>query len=427
MWFREYPDAVIVHGKVRSTLYFLGDKKVIHLTKTESDIMKALENNEVEDVGKEFGEVITKRAIKELLNYGIGNLYKTKVLAEKYKPYTTFEIPDYFQERLVIHNFYIQVDEDDPYDYYEAIHNEKVIVEEGCNSCLITAKLHESIAKYYCHIYDNLNKIKEIQINRVKLFGGNILKQWNRVKGLIEYLETVYGTNIDMVLPVVQLTEEIIKYFSEHNINIVISILAHYVNDTTFKKHFEDMNHELEKNNVDYSCNIIIDSSYPIDMEKIRLYLSEFKPLATNYTHIIHNNREGLVALPVGTDRIENIDMDMYHARKKFNYCRMGVIAINMDGSIRPCIFSINKIGHLSEGLIQVFEKNLHTKYWRFTKDNVNPCKQCENRYACVDCSILEEKCNLSESNIKIFCEYDFNKGVWINGEIEREDFAWKL
>ena len=72
-----------------------------------------------------------------------------------------------------------------------------------------------------------------------------------------------------------------------------------------------------------------------------------------------------------------------------------------------------------------VFEKDLHTKFWRHSKEDVQRCRGCENRYACMDCASLEEYIDQDEKYLSVLCNYNPEEGIWVDEALREEDFAW--
>ena len=81
--------------------------------------------------------------------------------------------------------------------------------------------------------------------------------------------------------------------------------------------------------------------------------------------------------------------MDDYFYRHKYNPCLQGNIAITGDGNILPC------------------------PNWKLTKDLSETCSECEYRYFCSDCSLIEMAVSKGKLNKKVFCLYDQENGIW--------------
>lgn len=52
-------------------------------------------------------------------------------------------------------------------------------------------------------------------------------------------------------------------------------------------------------------------------------------------------------------------------------------------------------------------------EYWRFNKENVAVCRDCEYKYSCSDCSLLEWNSSNDNNLQGIFCDYNVDNGSW--------------
>ncbi|MEW6456755.1 MAG: radical SAM protein [Acidobacteriota bacterium] len=93
---------------------------------------------------------------------------------------------------------------------------------------------------------------------------------------------------------------------------------------------------------------------------------------------------------------MNGVTKDQYFFNKERNPCWYGKIAISYDGNIRPCIMATSyTMGSIfKKSLIDVFREDIQMKWWTFTKDKINKCRDCEFRYACSDCRPIESRDN---------------------------------
>lgn len=63
------------------------------------------------------------------------------------------------------------------------------------------------------------------------------------------------------------------------------------------------------------------------------------------------------------------------------------------------------------DDLVSAFRSGKVEAMWRFTKKNVLVCKNCEYRFSCSDCSILEWALSEDQSLHKVFCSYIPERG----------------
>ena len=106
----------------------------------------------------------------------------------------------------------------------------------------------------------------------------------------------------------------------------------------------------------------------------------------------------------------ENMKADaftfFYH--RKFNPCWGNKIAVGSDGSIRPCLWSENILGNISNSNIRsMIIAGDFDEYWELTKDKIDTCKDCEYRRGCTDCRVLALKETGSISAKHPSCQYN--------------------
>lgn len=98
-----------------------------------------------------------------------------------------------------------------------------------------------------------------------------------------------------------------------------------------------------------------------------------------------------------------------------YNPCWKGKVNITADGTVVPCVFARDRVaGNLrEETLSEVIDRGLRP-YWRFTKDQIETCQDCEFRYACSDCRPLAAGWNDNNLSARTYgCGYDPYSGKW--------------
>ncbi|ASJ15859.1 Fe-S oxidoreductase [Thermococcus chitonophagus] len=75
-----------------------------------------------------------------------------------------------------------------------------------------------------------------------------------------------------------------------------------------------------------------------------------------------------------------------------YNNCMSGLVAVTPEGFVTPCpLLRKFIVGDVSrESLRSIVKKQRLKKFWKLTKDNIDPCKTCSLRYVCHDCRALE-------------------------------------
>lgn len=108
---------------------------------------------------------------------------------------------------------------------------------------------------------------------------------------------------------------------------------------------------------------------------------------------------------------------EMFDRNISFNSCWFGKLVITENGKVLPCVFARHhEIGNVRIDTIKdlLYKSTELDYYWRLTVCELNNCKSCEYKYACIDCRPLAEGAsNIHEKNPR--CLYNPYEGVWGN------------
>lgn len=119
-----------------------------------------------------------------------------------------------------------------------------------------------------------------------------------------------------------------------------------------------------------------------------------------------------------GPARVPQVGPEEMFSRRHVNHCLDRAIAVTADRQVRVCPMIEERLGDLSsEPLQRVFAERRMNRYWKMTKDVIDGCRQCEFRYACVDCTALDLWRNRAANTATLICNYDPVRAVWRNGE----------
>lgn len=103
----------------------------------------------------------------------------------------------------------------------------------------------------------------------------------------------------------------------------------------------------------------------------------------------------------------------LFHKAKQANTCLFGKFTIQSDGIVSPCEFSRNIIyGNIKRQTIaEILDSETLMKYWYFDFSKIEQCKECEYRFACIDCRM--HYCENGFNNKNPRCLYNPMKGKW--------------
>jgi radical SAM protein with 4Fe4S-binding SPASM domain len=87
------------------------------------------------------------------------------------------------------------------------------------------------------------------------------------------------------------------------------------------------------------------------------------------------------------------VDVKEFFYNQQFNPCWGNKFAIDINGDIKPCLWSERIYGNLNETLLlNLVLMRICDELWKLTKDKFDTCKECEFRYLCSDCRVMAEK-----------------------------------
>jgi len=105
---------------------------------------------------------------------------------------------------------------------------------------------------------------------------------------------------------------------------------------------------------------------------------------------------------------------EIFFYGKNYNTCWGHKVAIDLDGTIKPCLWSSEILGNINDNNLQeLILSGGFDKYWQLTKDKIETCNSCEFRYACSDCRVAACREVGSLSAKTAHCGYNPRTGEW--------------
>jgi radical SAM protein with 4Fe4S-binding SPASM domain len=172
-----------------------------------------------------------------------------------------------------------------------------------------------------------------------------------------------------------------------------------------------------KKNNILYSICLMVTPELKDNYIEIYDFASNLGGVHFFTTELISKLGKGerIISLPTGKERVENIPAIEYFSRYKNNTCLNGKIAFSCNGVTLPCPMWEYPLSQMPKGdLLAAFKSGKVDSVWRFTKQMVEICKDCEYRLACSDCSVLEWALFKNKSIHNTYCSYTPERGEWI-------------
>jgi radical SAM protein with 4Fe4S-binding SPASM domain len=103
-----------------------------------------------------------------------------------------------------------------------------------------------------------------------------------------------------------------------------------------------------------------------------------------------------------------HVDRKFFNMARRWNTCWGGELAVTSNGDVLPCIFARDQImGNVHRQNLQSIIRGRAQKYWGITLDKIDKCKDCEYRFACIDCRVLSLRAGEGFRGKPQRCDYD--------------------
>lgn len=111
---------------------------------------------------------------------------------------------------------------------------------------------------------------------------------------------------------------------------------------------------------------------------------------------------------PLDYELFLTINPRFFHNARQYNSCWRGEIAVATNGDVFPCVFSRNfAVGNLNKESLRSVIERLKETCWKITLDMIDKCRDCELRYACIDCRALSLGAGKGLYGSPVRCNYD--------------------
>lgn len=119
-------------------------------------------------------------------------------------------------------------------------------------------------------------------------------------------------------------------------------------------------------------------------------------------------SRDVLPTKPLDYGLYLTVNPFFFHLAQRYNPCWRGELAVAPTGAVYPCIFSRQlAVGNLNQESLSMILERLRQRFWNITLDQVERCRDCEFRYACMDCRALSFNMRRGLYGGPVRCNYD--------------------
>ncbi|KPJ72429.1 hypothetical protein AMJ52_06370 [candidate division TA06 bacterium DG_78] len=429
IYFRFFPDCHYIRGPVRGAIYKITLGKIMHLSKVETEIVNRwLANERIDSVELKYPKV-AKELLSRLIGEGIGTVFPTPVYTEPFEPSASHIMEQLFEQPPVIKKAYIQVNNKcnahclfcGSSDYY---------VSAGCVTCLQWPQKRKSSNIDELTFGMLTKQLADLETHTLIFSGGNPLLEWNKLIAIVRKainhrssIKTIVNTNS------YGFNEKIAKDAKNLNIQFNFTVFSDsregYKKITGSEEIFNSLLQAVElckANDITYGISLLTCPESHDNYDKIQQFAKNLGGVFLGNSEIFlkAGAKKPLAALPIGEKqgekRFSKIDSKNFLEAKHFSRCLHGVIAISCHGIISPCPILTKPVGKIpKDDIVSIFRNKKLDPYWTFNKTKVPKCKECEFRFACVDCAVTENYRKKDPSIHNAVCTYQPDKGEWVS------------
>lgn len=415
-------DCILIKGALNGAIYDLKSGHVYSLTPIEKSILNYCEESKcLKTIAKLLnvpkGDIL--KILQEIKRNGLGHFYKNSVFIDKNTDYNLKSLS------------------------HKPVKLDTLVIElhRRCDlNCLFCDNEEANSPRYaYCGCRKERNprcltieKIKsviregrEFNLNSIYFIGGDPFLFKEKFFKLLEYCrKRVNGIWVHTHAG--NLNDEGINLLNQLEINLDIPVYSHdeklHDNITGTPYHYKKLISVIETLvGKGINFNVI---HYIGDFNSTHLYKTQefFKNLgccsvtqkfiypknkmaADNpFLHIYNNSKKNF----------PRINKDIFFRNKTGNMCLSRKLAISRTGEIAPChIIADRSLGNVKEVSInEVLRMKEIDSYWELSKDKLEVCNECEYRYLCIDCPILEHRAD-GKFYQNFYCRYNPQRAMF--------------
>lgn len=431
IYFRFSPDCHYVKGAIRGAIYIVTTKKIIHLTKIETEIVNyLLANWRIDEVKAKYPGVADK-LLNYLISAGIGFFYSKPVYAEAYEPYQPFfKLDPVIEPPPEMRCVFMQLS-----DRCNAnclfCKNRDYYVSQGCITCLRWYQDENTSDRLDTNNVEKmLKQLTALETPLLSFSGGNPLLEWNKliaiVRKAIEYRPSMkfsvntngYGFN-----------DEIAEDAKDLNIQFNFTIFSDSYEDykkiTGDGELYNSLLNAIEMckmHQIIYTVSVLVSPDSRQHYNKIHQFAQKLGGVFLNVSEIFPKigTKKPLACLPIGEEAgkkfFSSFNPHEFFEAQYFSKCLKGIIAVSKNGMILPCPLWDEPIARIPEDdIFSVFQHVKHKQYWELNKTKVPTCNRCEFRFICNDCTVTDQHREKDPSIHNAVCTYRPDKGEWIS------------
>ncbi len=267
-----------------------------------------------------------------------------------------------------------------------------------------------------------LRQARKFGCRSVQFVGGEPFL-YKRLWELVEYARQLGFLDIEIFTNLTLLHDEDIDRIQKLDIQIATTLLGHdaEIHDVctqapgSFNRWYRNVK-ELQARGIPYRIGVIRMKQNETDMEAIEAFLrvekllGDDEPFEPDDVRPVGRGCNNAVepGMALNYDFYFTVTSSFFHQARRSNPCWRGIMAVSADGNVFPCVFARDgSFGNLQQASMKTAIAALQRHCWGITLDAIERCRDCEFRYACMDCRALSINSQLGLYGRQPRCSYD--------------------
>jgi len=267
-----------------------------------------------------------------------------------------------------------------------------------------------------------LKEARQFGCERVQFVGGEPFMH-RQLWRMVECAVTLGFSDIEIFTNLTLLKDKDIDRIKHYGIHVATTLLGHCpeVHDActqiagSFKRWYHNIK-KIQGLGIDFRIGVIRMNQNENDMGEIEAFLrregllleggdfepDDVRPVGRGCSNAIEPR------IPMQYGFCFTVTPQFFHQARMVNPCWRGEMAVTAEGDVFPCVFAREQtVGNLKQGSVKSVVQVLERQYWNITLDYVERCRDCEFRYACMDCRALSINFGLGLYGQQPRCKYD--------------------
>lgn len=420
-------------GAVNGAVYNLYTGDVFAIESPLANILELFENKGLSineairsvQSSKNVDEKAIYEQLKQLEKLDLGEFHTNRIFVEKLKPENTKRNRLTEGTSLQLEMLWLKITNSCDLRCIHCCEPDGTVAKCGCS--VNGVKPEDSLT------VDEFKKIiddaKLFNCREIRFIGGEPLLRKNDLISLIKYARQIEIPFLSVVTNGILFDSEVIDKLADHKVHFKILFHSHNesIHDSmagmegSYRKVLAAIK-KIKEKNYSMDVNIIVTKHNQGDLKETIGFLKQLGIEKIQF-QVLKTEREEVFASAMKTALFKTtaffpkVRKDQFFLYRECSPCWLGKLSVDSNGDVFPCLMNQREfIGNVRKmplaNILREFQQI--EKYWYLTKDNVDVCKDCEFRYACVDCRLTDSMDGSLTGGNK-YCRYNPASGEWVS------------